>query len=223
MTPFLLPPMPQTMSSLTSLVGNGSNQIAASQSCLSRMVHQTKVCRPHKGNVYNFGFIVPCTVSKALDLDKANGNTLCQDAVTKEIDNLHSYNTFKGIGTVKYVDGYKKVIVNFIFAIKHDLHHKEHLVAGDHLTEPTSEVSCSSVVSLCSLCICLVAAELNGLKTMVGDISSAYLEASTQEKVCFTANAAFGHLQGHTLIIDKALYGLQTSSASWHQCFADTL
>jgi hypothetical protein len=79
------------------------------------------------------------------------------------------------------------------------------------------------VVSLRSLRLCLVAAELNGLKTMVGDISSAYLEAHTNEKVCFTANAAFGPLQDHTLIIDKALYGLRTSGASWHQRFADTL
>jgi Reverse transcriptase (RNA-dependent DNA polymerase) len=143
--------------------------------------------------------------------------------MTKEIDNLHSYNTFKDMGPVKYVNGYKKIIVNFIFAIKHDLRHKARLVADGHLTEATSKDSYSSVISLCSLCICLVAAELNGLKTMVGDISSAYLETSTQEKVCFTANAAFGQLQGHTLIIDKAIYGLRTSGASWHQRFADNL
>jgi hypothetical protein len=33
--------------------------------------------------------------------------------------------------------------------------------------------------------IAIVAAELNNLDIMVGDVSSAYLEAYTQEKVCF--------------------------------------
>jgi Reverse transcriptase (RNA-dependent DNA polymerase) len=81
----------------------------------------------------------------------------------------------------------------------------------------------SSVVSLRSLCICLIATELNGLKTMVGDISSAYLEACTKEKVCFTAGPDCGILEGHTFIIEKALYGLRITGASWHQCFSDTL
>jgi hypothetical protein len=35
--------------------------------------------------------------------------------------------------------------------------------------------------------IALVAAELNNINIIVGDISSAYLEAYTQEKVCFRA------------------------------------
>jgi len=78
-------------------------------------------------------------------------------------------------------------------------------------------------VNLRSLRLSLVAAELNDLDIMVGDISSAYLEAYTKEKVCFTAGPEFGPLQGHTFIIEKALYGLRTSGASWHQRFSDTL
>jgi Reverse transcriptase (RNA-dependent DNA polymerase) len=85
------------------------------------------------------------------------------------------------------------------------------------------EGSFSSVVSLCSLCICLVAAELNSLQSIVGDISSAYLVAYTKEKVYFTSGPELGVLQGHTFVIEKALYGLYTSGASWHQCIADTL
>jgi hypothetical protein len=41
--------------------------------------------------------------------------------------------------------------------------------------------------------------------------------------VCFEAGPAFGKLEGHLLIIVKALYGLRTSGASWHQRFSDTL
>jgi hypothetical protein len=69
----------------------------------------------------------------------------------------------------------------------------------------------------------MLAAELNSLNIMVGDISSAYLEAYTQEKVCFLAGPEFGPLQGHLMIIERALYGLRTSGARWHDRFSDTL
>ena len=85
---------------------------------------------------------------------------------------------------VNFIPGYKKIIVHFVFAVKHNLRHKARLVAGGHLTDPTMEGSYSSVVQHRSLIMCLVAAELNGLKTMVGDVTSAYLEATTTEKVC---------------------------------------
>ena len=50
-----------------------------------------------------------------------------------------------------------------------------------------------------------------------------YLEAETKEKVSFIAGPEFGDLAGHTLIIVKALYGLRSSGAHWHDCFADCL
>jgi hypothetical protein len=105
---------------------------------------------------------------------------LWQYAMTKEIKNIQAHKTFKDMGKVAYVNDYKKIIVHFVLAVKHDLRHKARLVAGGHLTEPTMEGSYTSVVSLLSLRLCLVAAELNGLSTMVGDISSAYLEAYTK-------------------------------------------
>ena len=39
----------------------------------------------------------------------------------------------------------------------------------------------------------------------------------------FIANDAFGEYASCTLIISKALYGLRTSGARWHDRFADTL
>jgi hypothetical protein len=199
------------------------NQVKIIQQPISpkNLVEINKAVR--KGPVYNFGILIPRNVKHAFELDEANGNTLWKDAMSKEIDNIQAYNTFKDMGTVPYVPGYKKIIVHFVFAIKHDLRHKARLVAGGHLTEPTMEGSYSSVVNLRSIRLCLVAAELNNLDIMVGDISSAYLEATTKEKVCFTAGPEFGALAGHTFIIVKALYGLRTSGASWHQRFADTL
>ena len=66
-------------------------------------------------------------------------------------------------------------------------------------------------------------AELNGLETWATDIASAYLEAYTDEKVYIIAGPEFGDLEGHTVIIEKALYGLRTSGARYHDRFADTL
>ena len=64
---------------------------------------------------------------------------------------------------------------------------------------------------------------MNGLKPMVGDIGNAYLEAYTQEKVCFYAGPEFGELEGHLLVINKALYGLRSSGARFHDKLYDTL
>jgi hypothetical protein len=74
------------------------------------------------------------------------------------------------------------------------------------LTDPnTTDNTYSSVVSLRSMRIA-IAAELNDLDIIVGDVSSAYLEAFTQEKECFIAGPEFGPLEGHLLVIVCALY-----------------
>ena len=44
-----------------------------------------------------------------------------------------------------------------------------------------------------------------------------------QEKVFIIVGPEFGELEGHTLIIFKALYGLRTSGLCWHECFANCL
>jgi hypothetical protein len=201
------------------------NRIARSKKKIQRMLKQANLSsnKRSKGPIYQFGVQVPRNVKEAYELDKQNGNSKWGDAMKEEIESLNAYNTFKDKGSVSYLEGYKRIIVHFVFAVKHDFRHKARLVAGGHLTDPTTDGTYSGVVSLRSLRIALVAAELNGLDVMVGDISSAYLEAYTQEKVCFIAGPEFGELQGHLLVIERALYGLRTSGARWHDRFADTL
>jgi hypothetical protein len=188
---------------------------------IKRMVNKTKF--KSTTPIYKFGIQIPRNVKEAYALDAKNGNTKWQDAMQDEIGSHSDYNTFKDNGTIKFLDGYKRICVHFVFDVKHDLRHKARLVAGGHLTDPTTEGTYSGVVSLRSLRIATLAAELNGLEIMVGDISSAYLEAYTEEKVCFIAGPEFGPLAGHLLTIEKALYGLRTSGARWHNKFADTL
>ena len=56
-------------------------------------------------------------------------------------------------------------------------------------------------------------AELNDMELWSTDIGNAYLESYTKEKVLFVAGPEFGELQGHLLVIVKALYGLRSSGA----------
>ncbi len=55
------------------------------------------------------------------------------------------------------------------------------------------------------------------------DVGSAYLESYTQEKVYIIAGPEFGELQNHILVVRKALYGLRSSGARWHDRFADCM
>eukprot|EP00957_Ditylum_brightwellii_P092664 7055790-Ditylum_brightwellii.AAC.1 len=68
-------------------------------------------------------------------------------------------------------------------------------------------------------------AELNGMKLLSADIGNAYLEAYTDEKECFIAGHEFKDYgyEGHLMLIMKALYGLKTSGARFHEKFADTM
>ncbi len=113
--------------------------------------------------------------------------------------------------------------MHLIYDVKHYGRHHARLVADGHLTDLPTESVYSGVVSLRGLRLLLFIAELNGLTTWATDIASTYLEAHTDEKVCIKAGPEFGDRQGHLLVIDKALYGLRSSGARWHDRLADVL
>jgi hypothetical protein len=54
-------------------------------------------------------------------------------------------------GKIPYLEGYKNIIVHFVFDVKHDLRHKARLVAGGHLTDPSTDGTYSGVVNLCTM------------------------------------------------------------------------
>ena len=81
----------------------------------------------------------------------------------------------------------------------------------------------SGVVSLHGLCIVAFLSELNGLELCATDVGNAYLEAYTSEKLYIIAGLEFGKLEGHIMVIHKALYGLHTSGLRWHEHFSDCL
>ena len=167
---------------------------------------------------YKFGVHILCMYSEAIMLDKENGNTLWQDAIRRELDQILSYKSFHNIGVgVSPGADFKKIKVKFVFDCKEDGHRKGRLVAWGDMTLEPEELVYSSVATLRSLCIVVFLAELNGLNLMQGDIRNAYLESYTQEKVYFVAGPEFGQDAGCTFIIDKALYGLRSSSLCFHE------
>ena len=198
--------------------------IAKRQKKLVRLLNQTKLKASRQHPTFMYGYQIPRSHDEALKLDTRNGNTKWQDAEQLELSQLEEYQTFKDMGKgLKPLEGYKKITVHFVYAVKHDGRHKARLVAGGHLTEAPDDSIYSSVVSLRGLRLVLFLVELNGLSVWSTDVSNAYLEAKTKEKVYIVAGSEFKELEGHMLIINKALYGLRSSGLRWHERFADTL
>jgi Reverse transcriptase (RNA-dependent DNA polymerase) len=66
--------------------------------------------------------------------------------------------------------------------------------------------------------------ELNGLSYCAADIGNAYSYSCTREKVYVIEGPEFGSdLEGQTLLIYKALYGLRTSAACFHKYLSEQL
>ena len=91
------------------------------------------------------------------------------------------------------------------------------------MTPEPDETVYSLAASVRSLRTIIFLSELNKLHLWQGDIGNAYLESYTQEKVYFIAGPEFGPLQGHTMKIIKALYGLCSSGLHFHECLSIVL
>ena len=201
-------------------------KIARRAKVLQRMVNANKRAQRYNTIVYKFGVRIPRNVKEAYDLDEKNGNTYWADAIKRELGQIIDYKVFRSLGrNATRPEGYQEIPMRIVFDVKQSLQRKARLVARGDKTNPPREAVYSGVASMRSLRIVCFLAELNGLKLTGGDVGNAYLEAYTTEKVCFRAGkefASFG-LEGHMLIVEKALYGLRTSGARFHAKFADTL
>ena len=173
-----------------------------------------------------FGVRVPKDYNEAMEFDRKNQNNLWEEATRTEMGQIYEYDSFKSMGrNAKVPRNHVMIRVHLIYDVKQDGRRKARLVAGGHLTGPNMDTYYSSVVSLRSMRIVIFLSELNDLELCTGDIGNAYLEAYTNEKVCFIGGkefAPYGH-EGHLLVIVKALYGLKTSGARFHEKFAETM
>ena len=126
-----------------------------------------------------------------------NSNTHWQDAMDLELTQIHEYKVFKD-------------------TVKHDGKLKARLVADGHLTK-------EPVVSLGSLRMVVFLSQLNDFEIWGADVGNAYLEAYTDQNLSIIAGPEFKELQGHLLIMIKALHGTRSGGARWHDRLFDIL
>ena len=190
---------------------------------LIRAVKQSRIHQVRASARYQHGFQVPKDFNDAIRLEKENSNTHWQDAMDLELTQIHEYKVFKDTGKAQFhdgkavtPDGFQKIRVHFVYAVKHDGKFKARLVADGHLTK-------EPVVSLRSLRMVVFLSQLNDFEIWGADVGNAYLEAYTDQKLCIIAGPEFKELQGHLLIMIKALHGTHSGGARWHDRLFDIL
>ena len=188
-----------------------------------RAVKQSRIHQVRASARYQHGFQVPKDFNDAISLDKENSNTHSQDEMDLELTQIHEYKVFKDTGKAQFhdgkavtPDGFQKIRVHFVYAVKHAGKFKARPVADGHLTK-------EPVVSLRSLRMVVFLSQLNDLKIWGADVGIAYLEVYTDEKLCTIAGPEFKELQGHPLIMIKALHGTHSGGARWHDRLFDIL
>jgi hypothetical protein len=180
---------------------------------------------------YKFGIRIPKSVDEALQIDRLTGTKHWENALKKEMSKVSvAYKARDDVtpedvrkGKVPDLNGYQEIKCHIVFDVKMDFTRKARFVAGGHMTQPSSSVTYSSVVSRDSVRLAFLIAALNGLSVLSCDIGNAYLNAPCREKIWFQAGRECGADAGKVMVITRALYGLRTSGASWRQTLADTL
>ena len=198
---------------------------------LIRTLKKSKYRQARASRKYKHGWEVPRDYAHALQLDIHNGNNKWKEAIDLEIEQIKEYQVFKDFGKAGYEknkitnvpEGHQKIIVHFVFDVKYCGKFKARLVADGHLTKEPMETFYSGVVSIRNLRLAMFLAELNNLELWGADVGNAYLQALTREKLYIVGGPEFEELQGHVLVMYKALYGTRSGGACWHDKFFDIL
>ena len=178
--------------------------------------------RYHK-RTHKFGFEIPKTIKRALEIDRECGNTLWQDAIAKEMANVKVAFKILPDGAKEPV-GHQYMDCHLVYEIKLDgFRRKARLVAGGHMTEAPAVMTYASVVSRETVRIALTIAALNDLEVKASDVQNAYLTASCAERIYTRLGPEFGPDQNKVAIIVRALYGLKSAGASFGRHISDCM
>ena len=188
-----------------------------------RAVKQSRIHQVRASARYQHGFQVPKDFNGAISLDKENSNTHWQDEMDLELTQIHEYKVFKDTGKAQFhdgkavtADGFQKIRVHFVYAVKHAGKFKARPVADGHLTK-------EPVASLRSLRMVVFLSQLNDFEIWGADVGNAYLEAYTDQNLCIIVGPEFKELQVHLLIMIKTLHGTHSGGARWHDRLSDIL
>ena len=170
-----------------------------------------------------YGVELPHSLKRAFEIDNETGTTFWQDALAKEMKGVR-----KAFKILEEDDthpvGYTKVSCHLVFDVKMTLQRKVRLVCnGAKVDPPVTVCTFASVVSRESVRIAFMLAALNGLDLEGADISNAYINADSRERLCTVCGPEFGEYKGRWAIIVKALYGSKSAAASWRAAIIKAL
>ena len=198
-----------------------------SEEKLRRSVRQARIQAKRSGRAikYKFGVRIPRTIQEAYVLDKENGNNLWREAIQKEVNLLTEiYPSFKTPDKPEDITpDYQFIPILWVLDCKVDGRRRARAVGGGHRTQDIDFDLYSGVVDLETVRTVFLIAIQQDLKIVAGDISSAYLQSFTVEKIYTILGQEFGPMAGQKVIVVRALYGLKLSGAMWHQKLADSL
>jgi hypothetical protein len=110
-------------------------------------------------------------------------NTRWQEAEAFEMGQLLEYETFDHKGIAGNVpSGYKRILCQMIYDMKHEGSHKAQFVAGGNLTEPNTESAISGVVSLQGIRSIVFLTELNKFQLWVADVTMPTLKQQPRRR-----------------------------------------
>ena len=188
----------------------------------SRIV--SKVKSKYWNRTHKYGIRIPKNIKEAKEIDLENGDSLWMEAVQSEMKSILSALKLYEGDTTKLI-GYQQITGHLVFDIKlgENFRRKARYCADGHKTGVPTAMTYSSVVARDSVRIMLLIAGLNGLNVKSADVKNAFLTAPNKEKCWLIAGPEFGALEGNIYIVEKALYGLKSASASFRSFLADIL
>ena len=127
---------------------------------LARAIKQSKIRQFRRSQTYMFEYLIPRNYMEAMQFDSENKNSKCYDAIKLEMESMLEYKVFKKwdkaiLDKHKKVmnphNGYHRIKVHLVFAVKFDGRYKARLVAYGLLTPEPIENIYSGLVSLRNL------------------------------------------------------------------------
>ena len=120
--------------------------------------------------------------------------------------------------------GHKHINCHLIYDVNmEEFRRKARLVAGGHMTETPKCMTYSSVVGQETVRIDLTIDALNNLQVKAGDVMNEYVTAPFSENIWTVLGKEFGADQGKKDIIVRALCGLNSSGADFHEHLSDCM
>jgi hypothetical protein len=169
------------------------------------------------------GIEVPKNWEDCMRLNKENVNTLLQDAISKEMNNVGlAFQIFNGYEA--FPPTYQEVCCHMFFDVKMEyLRLKARFIAGGHTTDTPHPMTYASFVLQESVIISITLAALNDLDVNMDDIENAYLMAPINEKIWTVLGPEFGDDAGNRALIVRDLYCFKSSGAAFSNHLAECM